>query len=46
MPQHKFTRRNWLRSMLMAPPAIVGLNALSSTAKAAPISPNDKIIVS
>ena len=45
MPQNIFTRRNWLRSMLVGPAALVGLNAASSTAKAAPISPNDKIKV-
>ena len=45
MFKNKFSRRNWLRSMLMAPPALVGLDAMSSTAKAAPISPNDNIKV-
>ncbi len=45
MPINKFSRRNWLRSMALAPTALVGLTASSSIAKAAPISPKDKIKV-
>jgi galactonate dehydratase len=45
MIQNKTNRRSWLRSMLYAPAALVGLDAMSSTVKAAPISPKDKIKV-
>ena len=45
MIQNKFKRRSWLRTMLYGPAALVGLNATSSIAKGAPISPKDKIKV-
>ena len=45
MPQDPVSRRNWLRTMLVGPAALVGLNAASSIVKAAPISPKDKIKV-
>lgn len=45
MTQNKSNRRSWLRAMLYGPAALVGLNAASSIAKGAPISPKDKIKV-
>ena len=45
MPNNFFSRRNWLKSMLVAPPALLGMNAASSIVKAAPISPKDNIKV-
>jgi galactonate dehydratase len=45
MIKEKFTRRNWLRSMLVGPAALAGLSATSSIAKGAPIKPKDNIKV-
>lgn len=45
MPQDLLSRRNWLRTMMVGPAALVGLNAASSIVKAAPISPKDNIKV-